>query len=169
MTFNRTDQDVRILCLLSGLSFSGSSIHPQNTGCRFLAPCLPRASHFTRIPNLFALSRGLGILLPDYVRFLLLELFIVWLPFRLDPDFPVGQLCCRRPHHARSQSTRVILVSHLSWNKRSLSLPAPLCELQPVAESRRGEPTKTERMHSPVFIYQGDLWNGTKSVAHQIV
>lgn len=103
MTFNRTDQDVRILCLLSGLSFSGSSIHPQNTGCRFLVPCLPRASHFfTCIPNLFALSLGLGILLPDFVRLLLLELFIVWLPFRLDPDFPVGHLCCRRPHHARS-------------------------------------------------------------------
>lgn len=75
MTCHRTDQGVRILCLLSGLGFSDSSIHPQYTGCRFLVPCLPRASHLTCIPNVFALSRGLGILLPDFIRPLLLAPF----------------------------------------------------------------------------------------------
>lgn len=87
---------------------------------------LPRAFHITWIPDLSALSYGFKILPP----------------FRLYPDFSVGQSCCpspRTPLPLLLLDHGEIMVSHLVWKggqcHRHCNITDALYELQSVAET----------------------------------
>lgn len=106
-----TKTSALLLCHLDPASLTAPSTCPP---LAVDTPCLPlpRASRFSWIPDLFALSCGFKILSP----------------FRLYPDFPVGQSCCLRPLPTLSSSLRTQGNHSASFGleRRPMSSPAQL-------------------------------------------